>query len=308
MLIGHACEIWRYPVKSMSGERLSSCTIGPCGIAGDRGWALRDEVAGEIRGAKYLPKLLLCSARYRTAPSGTTIPDVEIRFPDGSTVSSDDPDVAARLSTFLGRRVSLWPIQPAADRSHYKRAQAGATILGWISRHRLLRPHIARIIRYAGQEGEARAVFGREPDEPLPEFAAIPSELFEFTSPPGTYFDAFPIHLLTTASIETMRRRNSTADWNVRRFRPNFLIATASATGCLEETSWGHRTIRIGHVSLRCEGPTVRCAMTMHAQEGLARDSTILRTIVRDADQNFGAYARPIGDGVIDEGAAVRLQ
>ena len=29
-------EVWRYPVKSMAGERLSEATIGPLGIAGDR--------------------------------------------------------------------------------------------------------------------------------------------------------------------------------------------------------------------------------------------------------------------------------
>lgn len=29
-------EIWRYPVKSMAGERLSKTTIGPLGIDGDR--------------------------------------------------------------------------------------------------------------------------------------------------------------------------------------------------------------------------------------------------------------------------------
>ena len=34
------------------GERLERCTVGPRGIPGDRGWALRDEKAGEIRGAK----------------------------------------------------------------------------------------------------------------------------------------------------------------------------------------------------------------------------------------------------------------
>jgi uncharacterized protein YcbX len=308
MLIGYAREIWRYPVKSMAGERLSTCTIGSRGVVGDRGWALRDETAGEIRGAKYLPQLLQCSARYRSAPGGATPPDVEIRFPDGTQVSSDDPDVAARLSAFLGRRVSLWRVQPAARRSHYKRAQAGGALLAWMSRTRRLRPHVARVIRLAGQEREARAVFGREADEPLPDFSAFPPELFEFTSPPGTYFDAFPIHLLTTASLETMMRNTPAADWNVRRFRPNVLIATPPGAAGLVEASWGHRTVRLGEVALRCEGPTVRCAMTMHAQEGLPRDPAILRTIVREADQQLGAYASPLAGGVIAEGAAATLE
>jgi len=30
-------EIWRFPVKSMQGERVDRCTLGPRGIPGDRG-------------------------------------------------------------------------------------------------------------------------------------------------------------------------------------------------------------------------------------------------------------------------------
>jgi uncharacterized protein YcbX len=35
-------EIWRYPVKSMAGERLDSCAIVETGLEGDRRWALVD--------------------------------------------------------------------------------------------------------------------------------------------------------------------------------------------------------------------------------------------------------------------------
>ena len=51
MRVGTVIEIWRYPVKSMGGEQLDRCVVGERGLPGDRGWALRDEVAGEIRGA-----------------------------------------------------------------------------------------------------------------------------------------------------------------------------------------------------------------------------------------------------------------
>ena len=50
MRIGKLIEIWRYPVKSMGGEKLTSASFGSGGLFGDRGWAVRDEVAGEIRG------------------------------------------------------------------------------------------------------------------------------------------------------------------------------------------------------------------------------------------------------------------
>src|SRR2546425_3317944 len=47
--LGRVIEIWRYPVKSMGGEQLQRCALGKLGIPGDRGWAVRDEAAGEIR-------------------------------------------------------------------------------------------------------------------------------------------------------------------------------------------------------------------------------------------------------------------
>lgn len=52
MHVGRVGEIWRYPVKSMAGERLRETSIGARGLPGDRAWALRDEGAGEIRGAR----------------------------------------------------------------------------------------------------------------------------------------------------------------------------------------------------------------------------------------------------------------
>ena len=29
-------EIWRYPVKTMAGEKLQRCALGPLGLEGDR--------------------------------------------------------------------------------------------------------------------------------------------------------------------------------------------------------------------------------------------------------------------------------
>jgi uncharacterized protein YcbX len=127
MIMGTVGEIWRYPVKSMGGERLDACAVGPAGLLGDRGWAVRDDVAGEIRGARHLPTLLRCSARYRKPPTEGCLPHVDITVPDGVRIGSDAPEVHARLSALLGRAVSLWPIQPASATAHYRRAYTGAS-------------------------------------------------------------------------------------------------------------------------------------------------------------------------------------
>ena len=61
-------QVWRYPVKSMQGERLDSVELGPRGLPGDRAWAVRDEVRGGIRGAKQLADLMKYAARYPAQP------------------------------------------------------------------------------------------------------------------------------------------------------------------------------------------------------------------------------------------------
>lgn len=307
MIIGTVGELWRYPVKSMGGERLDCCPVGFAGLLRDRGWAVRDDVAGEIRGARHLPLLLQCTARSREPLTGERVPHVDITLPDGTLIGSDAPEVHARLSALLGRGVSLWPLQPASHTAHYRRAYAGARLMGQLSRSRLFRRVLRRLLPYTSWEASARALLGREPDEPLPDFSQFPAALFEFTSPPGTYFDAYPLHLITTASLRTMARLKPDARWDVRRFRPNLVIATAAGVEGLVEATWHGRTLRLGELVVHCELPTVRCAMTIQAQADLPKDPTVLRTIVREAGQQLGIYASTVQPGRVSVGAAVEL-
>lgn len=88
-------ELWRYPVKSMQGERLTETSIGATGVIGDRGWALVDNETGLALTARRQPELLFASA--------TLIDDdVRITLPDGS-ISVTDSD----LSAWLGHPVTL---------------------------------------------------------------------------------------------------------------------------------------------------------------------------------------------------------
>ena len=94
-------ELWRYPVKSLQGERLTTVDVGPEGLAGDRQWALFDVATGYGLTARRVPDLLFLSGRLRADGH------VEVVLPDG-TVTSDD----AVLSDWLGRSVAL---RAAAD-------------------------------------------------------------------------------------------------------------------------------------------------------------------------------------------------
>jgi hypothetical protein len=304
--IGTIREIWRYPVKSMAGEQRNSCTLGSLGIPADRGWALRDETTGEITNGKRFPLLMQCSARFRSEPVDESIPQVDITFPDGTTTASDAEDVNQRLSDLLGKPVTLWPRLPANDLEHYRRKSKAARVFGKLAKLRPMRAALPTLARFGSANAELREMFSREPNEPVPDISTLPPELMEFTSPPGTYFDAFPLHLLTTSSLEMMKRLNPEAIWDPRRFRPNFLIE--SQLSGLLEADWGLQRFEIGTAQVQCRIPTVRCGMTIHAQTGLPKDPSVLRTIVKDADQNLGIYASVIVPGQVKVGDSVELK
>jgi uncharacterized protein YcbX len=268
-IVGAVKEIWRFPFKSMAGEQLERCTVTAAGIVGDRGWAARDETAKEIRGAKKIPALLRCRARYVEEPRGGCLPPVEITLPGGKRFRSDAAAAASSLSTFLGRPVTLWPLQPATNLDHYRRG----------------------IPDHDDLIDEMREILGRLPGEPMPDLSLFPPDLLPFAAPPGAYYDLFPLHLLTTASLRSVAERAPGTTVDVRRFRPNILIELSDSQSELPEVEWYGRTLRIGPVAMRIDARTVRCVMPSLPQEDLAQEPAILRTIVRDLDQHLGVYA-----------------
>ncbi|HEY7293021.1 MAG TPA: MOSC N-terminal beta barrel domain-containing protein [Vicinamibacterales bacterium] len=304
MPVGTVREIWRYPVKSMGGERLDYSDIGGHGLQGDRGWAVRSD-SGQIHNAKRFPRLMQCAAAYREPPTGDRIPNVDITFPDGETIGSDSPALAARLSDLMGRRVALHPVRPATDTTYYRRREPGAAIIGALARYRPARRVLAWMATHGLAGGDLRAEFGRDRGEALPDLTSVPAELFEFYTPPGTYFDAFPVHVLTTGALAMMARLNPGADWDVRRFRPNIVVDTGPHAAEQIERRWIGQRVRIGRFTVKGEMPTMRCAMPMHAQSGLPRDASVLRTVVREADQCLGLYASVVESGCVGLGEPV---
>jgi uncharacterized protein YcbX len=94
-------ELWRYPVKSMAGERVAELRLHPGGAVGDRVVAVVLVDSDRILTARQAPELLSARARWLGDDA------VEIVLPAGPAVRSTDPDVAAVLSDWLGRRVRL---------------------------------------------------------------------------------------------------------------------------------------------------------------------------------------------------------
>lgn len=56
-------ELWRYPIKSVGGERLDTATVTELGIVGDRAWGLVDETSGFVLTGRREPRLLFASCR-----------------------------------------------------------------------------------------------------------------------------------------------------------------------------------------------------------------------------------------------------
>lgn len=285
--IGRLGDIRRYPVKSMDGERLAETPLGARGLPGDRAWAVRDEVHGGIRGAKKIAALMTLAAAYPASPAAEGSSPAVITLPDGTTCRTGDPDVNERLSRALDHRVSLWPLLPPDALDHYRR---GAPTHGDF-------------------EQEMRAVFGRAPDEPLPDLTVFPPELFEYESPLGTYFDAFPLLLVTTRSLRTMQERHPASRFDVRRFRPNFVIDLdgAAERADFPEFGWAGRRLRIGDAVLQVTVACPRCVMTTHGFADLPKDPGVMRALVKENGGQLGVYASVDTPGTVRRGDPVVL-
>jgi len=273
-------EIWRYPVKSMQGERLRETPITENGLPGDRAWAVRDEVRGGIRGAKKIPDLMRCRARYAADPEPGQILAAEMILSDGTECRTDSPDANTVLSNVLGQRVTLWPLQPASDLDHYRRGAPDHEDL----------------------EQELREIFAVLPEETLPDISALPPEVFEFESPPGTYFDAFPLLVMTDASLRRLSELAPDSSIDVRRFRPNLVIATSPDRAGFVESDWVGKRFRLGDCEIDIAAACPRCVMTTLPFDALPKDPRIMRTLVREADHNLGVYARVAKPGAVRVG------
>jgi uncharacterized protein YcbX len=110
----HVAELWRYPVKSLAGERLDSVEIRPDGLVGDRLVQVYD-TRGRVVTARTRPGLL--------GHRGTLGPDGEPRVDgwpwssrEAATLIARAAGPEARLDRFLGEeRFDVLPLLVATD-------------------------------------------------------------------------------------------------------------------------------------------------------------------------------------------------
>jgi len=286
--IARVTGVWRYPVKSMAGERVPSVQIGVRGVHADRTWAVRDVESDATTSAKRLPGLMMCSARYAGDPGPGAgpgnAPEVTIGVPDRGEISSSDPAVHRALSEYLDRDVVLRALPPLNDRGQYRTPMATKT--------------------------DVREIFGLGPDDPLPDLSVFPLrklvEISRYATPVGSYVDAYPFHLLTEQSLRTMAGYAPGADFDVRRFRPTLLV-DAPSDAQLPELAWCGGVLRAPGCALSPIIPTIRCVMPSHRQPGLDRDPAVTRTVAAHAGRCLGVYGTILTPGRLAEGDALHL-
>ena len=121
-IVGHVESVWRYPVKSMRGERVESAFVGFAGVYGDRLYAFQSSAADA--GFPYLTareeaRLLLHRPKFRHPEKAARPPNlaeaehiapgitpvypaiddliVDVETPDGALLSIDDPALRENL-------------------------------------------------------------------------------------------------------------------------------------------------------------------------------------------------------------------
>ncbi|AFY94244.1 MOSC domain-containing protein [Chamaesiphon minutus] len=267
-LVGKVASLWRYPVKSMLGERLEAVTIAPTGVLGDRAYALWDCQTQRIASAKNphkWAKLLQFQATFVETPQlQESMPPVSLVLPDGSQCVSNRQNIDAILSQAVGRDVQLLAAAP-----------------------------------------ETPSLDQYWPDL---EGAAHRDTITQLFMPAGTFFDSCPIHAITTATLARLQELYPEGEFAPARFRPNMLIEPTDTHSSFVENDWVGSQMTIGdEVTLSIDTACPRCVVTTVAQSDLPIDLNILRTTARHNNSIAGIRASVVRSGSIRCGDLIWL-
>ncbi|HXC81770.1 MAG TPA: MOSC domain-containing protein [Trebonia sp.] len=263
--------LWRYPVKSMQGEELSASQVTSAGLLGDRQFAVVDPATGKVAGAKNprkWPGFLQFRAGYVAPPAaGAALPPVRVTLPDGTSVTSEDGDLAKLLSEALGRDVVF---TGTAAFSGGAGDSDGA----------------ARAEDYQIDSGDVI-------DWELPAgtfFDCAPVHLVT-TATLDRLRSLYP-----AGRFEPRRFRPNI-----------IVATGPEVSGFVENDWVGRVVAIGDSVRLRVFMATGRCVMTTLAQFDLPKDSGILRTAAQHNDAAVGVYAEVVSGGLVRRGDLVTV-
>jgi len=120
-----------------------------------------------------------------------------------------------------------------------------------------------------------------------------------------SHFDAGPVHLLSTASLDWLRGKTPDAPTDERRLRPNIVVDLDGAA--FSEDAWVGKEIIVGTARLRINKRTERCVMVTQAQRDLRYAPTALKAIAEANESCLGVYAEVVEPGSVSVGASVAV-
>lgn len=237
--IGEVEALFRYPVKSMGGERLEAADLGWHGIEGDRRLAFR---RADDRGgfpwltAGKLPELILFAPERRGTTDASGLP-THVRTPEGEEFETFGQELAAEV----GRRHRA-PVQM----THLKHG----------------------------------------------------------------IFDEAHVSVIASPTVDEIGKLAAQPP-DVRRFRPNVLIAPLRSAAFVED-EWVGGVLSFGEgdeaaaiaVTMRDE----RCAMVNLDPDSARVDANVMKAIVRERDNKAGVYGNVIRCGRLAVGQTVSFQ
>ncbi len=98
-------SLWRYPVKSLLGEKLDSLHIDQRGVVNDRLYAIATP-EGKFASGKNTHRFRRLDGLF-TMSATTDAETVSIKFPDGTVFTNDSTNIHEKLSKTLGQKVEL---------------------------------------------------------------------------------------------------------------------------------------------------------------------------------------------------------
>jgi uncharacterized protein YcbX len=253
--LGTVSALWRFPVKSMAGERLDGALLTANGILGDRAYALIDAETGKVVSAKSVslfPGMLECRATFVEPPQpGRDLPPVRMTLPNGKTIVSEAPGAEGELSAHFGRAVELARVAPeqfTIDQYH---------------------PDVEGVDP-AGHRGKS---VEQKLGTALFKSLGVASPVAE-----GSLFDAFPLSVMTLSTLRRLGELQPQSRFDQRRFRMN-LVVEAPEQGFVEN-GWVGKGLGVGNdAKLMVAMPDPRCVMTTLAQDELPKDTEIIRAL-----------------------------
>ena len=263
--MGSVVSLWRYPVKSMMGEELNSAEFTESGLLGDRGYALVDSLTGKV-------------------------------------VSAKNPRKWPNLFAF--RAALVEPPRSGEKIPPVRITLPNGSILSSEQNdvNQILTAALGRAVTLAKAAPQKPQLEEYWPDmDGLAHRETVTDE----NMPAGTFFDLALAHILTTATLDQLRKLYPPGRFEVRRFRPNIVVEPSSEKGFVENAWIGHTLLIGDQARLNITGPCPPCVMTTLPQSDLPHDPGILRTAVRHNQGNVGVYAKLVQGGAIRRGDAV---